>query len=187
MQTIPVLLAAVALSGQYAVAGPDPYADVNAMRLAFTHVRSVVATERFNSGETVVVKYAAPNRRFHITMLALEIVLTGDVEYSKQSGRPWKRSPNGAEHQVLLMAAWQLAGPPDLDIHKLFMITSLGTKTVAGGVVRGYQLYDTAGAYGETIWINADNLPVAARIESSEQTISIHYANYNTSAMVAMP
>ncbi len=60
MQTIPVLLFALALSGQNAVAGPDPYADVNAMRLAFTHVRSVVATDLFNSGETVVVKYAAP-------------------------------------------------------------------------------------------------------------------------------
>ncbi len=186
MQTIPVLLAALALNGQNAVAGPDPYADVNAMRLAFTHVRSVVATERFNSGETVVVKYAAPNR-FHIAMRHSEIMLAGDVEYSKQAGRPWKRSPDGAEHQVLLMAAWQLAGPPDLDIHQLFVITSLGTKTVAGGVIRGYQLYDTAGAYGETIWINADNLPVAARIESSEQTISIRYANYNASAMVAMP
>jgi hypothetical protein len=186
MQTIPVLLAAVALSGQYAVAGPDPYADVNAMRQAFTHVRSVVATERFNSGETAVIKYAAPNR-FHIMMPRSEIILTGDVEYSKQSGRSWKRSPDGAEHQVLLMAAWQPAGPPELDIHRLFMITSLGTKTVAGAVVRGYQLYDTAGAYGETMWINADNLPVAARIESSEQTISIHYANYNASAMVAMP
>jgi hypothetical protein len=186
MHPIPVLLAAVALSGQNAVSGPDPYTDVNAMRQAFTHVRSVVATERFNTGETVVVKYAAPNR-FHITMPRSEIVLTGDVEYSKQSGRPWKRSPNGAEHQVLLMAAWQPAGPPDLDIHKLFMITPLGTKTVAGSVVRGYELYDTAGAYGETIWIDADNLPVAARIQSSEQTISIRYANYNTSAMVAMP
>ncbi|MGP8100083.1 MAG: hypothetical protein ACLQHL_04850 [Candidatus Cybelea sp.] len=39
MQTIPVLLFALALSGQNAVAGPDPYADVNAMRLAFTHGR----------------------------------------------------------------------------------------------------------------------------------------------------
>ncbi len=186
MQTIPALLAVLALSGQNTVAGPDPYTDVNAMRQAFTHVRSVVATERFNTGETVVVKYAAPNR-FHIAMRHSEIMLTGNVEYSKQSGRPWKRSSDGAAHQVLLMATWQLAGPPELDIHQLFMITSLGTKTVAGGMIRGYRLYDTAGAYGETIWINADDLPVAARIESPEQTISIRYANYNESTMVAMP
>jgi len=186
MQTIPALLAALALNGQNAVAGPDSYADVNAMRIAFTHVRSVVAVERFNTGETVVVKYAAPNR-FHITMPRSEIMLAGDVEYAKQPGRPWKRSPNGAEHQVLLMAAWQLAGPPDLDIHKLFMITSLGTKSVGGNPVRGYQLLDTAGAYSETVWIDADDLPVAARITSSEQTISIDYTNYNASAMIAMP
>jgi hypothetical protein len=186
MQTIPALLAVLALSGQNAVAGPDSYADVNAMRAAFTHVRSVVAVERFNTGETVVVKYAAPNR-FHITMPRSEIMLAGNVEYAKQPGRPWKRSPHGAEHQVLLMAAWQLAGPPDLDIHKLFMITSLGTKNIAGNPVRGYQLLDTAGAYDETVWINADDLPVAARITSSEQTISIHYTNYNASAMIAMP
>jgi hypothetical protein len=186
MQTIPVLLAALALSGQNAVVGPDQYADVNAMRIAFTHVRSVMATERFNTGETVVVKYAAPNR-FHITLPRSEIMLAGNVEYAKQPGRPWKRSPDGAEHQVLLMAAWQLGGPPDLDIHQLFVITSLGTKNVAGNPVRGYQLLDTAGAYDETVWLNADNLPVTARIESSEQTISIHYTKYNASTMIAMP
>jgi hypothetical protein len=186
MHTIPILLAALALNGQNAVAGPDPYAEVNAMRIAFTHVRSVIATERFNTGETVVVKYATPNR-FHIALPRSEIVLTGNVEYAKQPGRPWKRSPDGAEHQVLLMASWQLAGPPELDIHQLFLVTSLGTKSVAGAPVRGYRLSDTAGAYDETVWINADNLPVAARIASSEQTISIHYTNYNASAMIAMP
>jgi hypothetical protein len=186
MQTIPVLLAALALTGPIAAAADDPYGDVNAMRVAFTHVRSVVAIERFNTGESVVVKYASPNR-FHIAMPRSEIVLAGNVEYAKQPGRPWKRSPDGAEHQVLLMAAWQLAGPPELDIHKLFTITSLGTKTVAGSPVRGYRLHDTAGAYDETVWINADNLPVAARIASSEQTISIRYTNYNAPAMIAMP
>lgn len=85
------------------------------------------------------------------------------------------------------MAAWQLAGPPELDIHKLFTITSLGTKSVAGGPLRGYRLHDSSGAYDETLWINADNLPVVARIESSEQTISIHYTNYNAQALIAMP
>jgi hypothetical protein len=187
MQTIPVLLAALALSGQNAVvAGPDSYADVSAMRTAFTHVRSVVATERFNTGQTVVIKYAAPNR-FDIMLPRAEILLAGDVEYSKQSGTLWKRARNGAEHQMLQMAAWLLAGPPELDIHQLFIISSLGTKSVAGVPVRGYQLYDTAGAYGETIWINADDLPVAARIESPEQTISIHYTSYNGSTMIARP
>jgi hypothetical protein len=187
MQTIPVLLAALALSGQNAVvAGPDSYADVSAMRTAFTHVRSVVATERFNTGQTVVIKYAAPNR-FHIMLRRSEILLAGDVEYSKQSGTLWKRARDGAEHQMLLMAAWQLAGPPELDIHQLFLISSLGTKNVAGALVRGYWLLDTAGAYEETLWINGDNLPVAVRISSSEQTISIHYTNYNASAMIARP
>jgi hypothetical protein len=186
MQTIPVVLAALALTGPNLVAAPDPYADVNAMRIAFTHVRSVVAIERFNTGETVVIKYAAPNR-FHIALPRSEIVLAGNVEYAKQPGRPWKRSPDGAEHQVLLMAAWQLAGPPDLDIHQLFAITPLGTKSVAGAPAQGYLLRDTAGAYDETLWINADNLPVAARIVSSEQTILIRYTNYNASTMIAKP
>jgi len=133
MQTFSVLLAALALTGQNAAA--DPYADVNAMRVAFTHVRSVVAVERFDTGETATVKYAAPNR-FHITMPRSEIVLAGDVEYSRRAGATWQRSSEGPEHQVLLMAAWQLAGPPELDIHKLFTITSLGTESVAGCLQR---------------------------------------------------
>ncbi len=186
MQTFSVLLAALALTGQSAPAAADPYADVNAMRVAFTHVRSVVAVERFDTGETATVKYAAPNR-FHITMPRSEIVLAGDVEYSRRAGAIWQRSFEGAEHQVLLVAAWQLAGPPELDIHKLFTITSLGTKSVAGAPLRGYRLRDTSGAYDETLWINADNLPVVARIASSEQTISIHYTNYNAQVLIAMP
>jgi len=186
MQTFSVLLAALALTGQSAPAAADPYADVNAMRVAFTHVRSVVAVERFDTGETATVKYAAPNR-FHITMPRSEIVLAGDVEYSRRAGAIWQRSFEGAEHQVLLVAAWQLAGPPELDIHKIFTITSLGTKSVAGAPLRGYRLHDTSGAYDETLWINADNLPVVARIASSEQTISIHYTNYNAQVLIAMP
>jgi hypothetical protein len=104
MQTYAVLLTALALTGQNAGAAPDPYADVNAMRVAFTHVRSVVAVERFNTGATATVRYAAPNR-FHITMPRSEIVLAGDVEYSRRAGAPWQRSSEGAEHQALLMAA----------------------------------------------------------------------------------
>jgi hypothetical protein len=186
MQTFAVLLAALALTGQNAAAAADPYADVNAMRVAFTHVRSVVAVERFNTGETATVRYAAPNR-FHITMPRSEIVLAGDVEYSRRAGATWQRSSQGAEHQALLMAAWQLAGPPELDLHRLFTITSLGTKSVAGSPLRGYQLHDASGAYDESLWVNADNLPVVARIASPEQTISIHYTNYNAQVLIAMP
>jgi hypothetical protein len=156
------------------------------MRSAFTQVRSVVAVERFGTGETATVRYAAPNR-FHIALSRSEIVLAGDLEYSKLPGQPWRRARDGAEHQAMFMAAWQLAGPPELDIHKLFTITYLGTKSIAGGPVRGYRLHDLAGAYDETVWIDADDLPVAARIVSSEQTILIRYTNYNAPAVIAMP
>ena len=186
MRTISFLLLALALSVQRTAAAGDPYADVNGMRFAFEHVRSVVAIERFQTGELATVEYASPDR-YHITMPTSQIILAGNVEYSKRIGGAWKRSPNGPEHQALLAAAWQLAGPPDIDIRKLFRITALGTKTIDREPVRGYQVHDIAGAYDEILWINTNDLPVVATIEMPEQTVKIHYVDYNASVLIAMP
>jgi hypothetical protein len=186
MRTISFLLLAVALGAPISAAASDPYADVSAMRLAFVHVRSVVAIERFQTGDVATIEYASPNR-YHITMPSSQMILTGNVEYSKRVGGVWKRSPNGAEHQALLSEVWELAGPPSIDIHKLFTITSLGAKTIDREPVRGYQLHDIAGAYDEILWINPNDLPVVAIIEMPEQTVKIHYVDYNASVLIAMP
>ncbi len=167
-------------------AAHDPYADLNVMRLAFAHVRSVVAVERFGTGETATVEYAKPNR-FHITMRRSQIVLAGNVEYDKKIGGVWKRSPNGAEHQAMLSAAWNLAGPTDIDIHKLFTITSLGTRKMERATVRGYLLHDTAGAYDEIVWVGPNYLPVMASIQMPDQTLWLHFIAYNTSVIIATP
>ncbi|MGC1379756.1 MAG: hypothetical protein WA814_01890 [Candidatus Baltobacteraceae bacterium] len=185
MRTVSLFLAALALTAQSAAAR-DAYAEVSAMRVAFAHVRSVVAVERFSSGQIATIEYAAPNR-YHITLPKSQIVLAGDVEYAKPAGGAWKRSPNGGEHQALLSAAWQLAGPPNADLRRLFAISPLGAKLVDGAPARGYLLRDTAGAYDEILWVGANELPVAARIEMPDQTLSIHYIDYNSSIMIAMP
>ena len=48
-------------------------------------------------------------------------------------------------------------------------------------------LHDAAGAYDATIWIGPTYLPVFASIQMPDQTIKIHYINYNASVDVAMP
>lgn len=186
MRSITLLLIAFALTAPRALAASDPYADISRMRLALTHLRSVVAVERFSSGELATVEYVSPNR-YHITMPGSQIVLAGNVEYDKRAGGHWKRSPNGAEHQALLGAAWNLAGSTDIDVHKLFTITPLGAKTVDRTPVRGYMLHDANGAYDEVVWIGPTYLPVAASIQMPDQTLNIHYIAYNTSIMIAMP
>lgn len=186
MRTVTLLVVALALTAASAAAARDPYADVSTMRLAFSHVRSVVAVERFSSGEVATVEFASPNR-FHITMPQSQIMLAGNVEYTKSVNGGWKRSAHGAQHQALLNASWYLAGPTDIDIHKLFTITSLGTKRTDHASVRGYMLHDTAGAYNEIVWIGPNYLPVAASIEMPDQTIKIHYVAYNSPTMLAMP
>ena len=186
MRTISFLIIALALTAQNTAAAGDVYADVSSMRVAFAHVRSVTAVERFSSGDVATVEYLSPNR-YHITMPSSQIVLAGNVEYSKQTGGVWKQSTNGAEHQALLTAAWELAGPPSIDIRKLFTITALRTKTIDGAPVRGYLLHDTTGAYDEIVWIGPNDLPVAARFEMPDQTVDVHYINYNASVLIATP
>jgi len=164
----------------------DPYTAVNAMRVAFSQIRSVTATERFSNGDVATVQYNLPDR-FHITTAASQIILTGETEYDKRAAGRWTSSSHGAEHQALLAAAWQLGGPPSIDLHDLYTVEAQGTKTIGSTLVRGYLLHDTSGGNDETVWIGPDNLPVAARIVMSGQTIEIHYTNYNTSERVATP
>ena len=164
----------------------DPYTAVNAMRVAFSQVRSVTATERFSNGDVATVQYNLPDR-FHITTGRSQIILTGDTEYAKRTGGRWSSSHDGAEHQSLLTAAWQLGGPPSIDVRDLYTVVPQGAKTIGTTLVQGYLLHDPSGGNDETVWIGSDNLPVAARIQMSGQTIEIHYTNYNTSERVATP
>ncbi|MGA8533344.1 MAG: hypothetical protein WB615_04495 [Candidatus Tumulicola sp.] len=185
--TLVICLAlAQAATAQTSAQAQDPYTAVNAMRVAFSHVRSVTATERSSNGDVATVEYNFPNR-FHITTARSQIILSGDMEYAKSARGHWMTSPNGAEHQTLLAAAWQLGGPPNIDVRNLYTIVAEGTKTIGTTLVRGFHLHDASGGNDETVWIGPDNLPVAARIEMSSQTIDIHYTNYNTSVLVATP
>ncbi|HEX4014003.1 MAG TPA: hypothetical protein VHX17_08965 [Candidatus Cybelea sp.] len=186
MRSIILVLTALALTAPKALAAGDPYADISTMRVAFSHVRSVVAVQRYSSGELATVEYASPNR-YHVTMHASQIVLAGNVEYDRKAGSAWKRSSNGAQHQALLSAAWNIAGPTNIDVHKLFTITSLGSKKIEGTTLRGYLLHDAAGAYDATVWIGPTYLPIYASIQMPDQTIKVHYIAYNTSVDVAMP
>ena len=186
MRSLLLVIAYLAAIAPAAAPAGDPYADVDAMRAAFSHVHSAIAVERFSTGDTATVEFASPNK-FHVTTPQSELILTGDVEYAKRAGGRWVKSDMGAEHQVLLTAVWQLAGAPNVDIHKLYKISSLGTKTMAGTAVRGYQLNDIDGAYSETLWIGSNNLPVVARIDMPDQSVDIHYTTYNTSLLIATP
>ena len=116
-----------------------------------------------------------------------QIMLAGNVEYTKNVTGVWKRSSHGAQHQGAFERLVVFAGPTDIDIHKLFTITSLGTKHTDHASVRGYMLHDTAGAYNEIVWIGPNYLPVAASIQMPDQTIKIHYVAYNSPTMLAMP
>ncbi len=187
MRTILVICVMLAQAGlsQTSARAQDPYAAVNAMRVAFSHVQSVTATERSSNGDVATVEYNFPDR-FHITTARSQIILSGNIEYTKRPNGRWISSPSGAEHQTLLAAVWQLGGPPNIDVRKLYTIDAFGTKTIGATTVRGYRLHDVSGGNDETVWIGPNNLPVAAIVEMPGQRIDIHYA-YNTSTLVATP
>ena len=177
---------AAAVGAPHAAWGDDPYASVNAMRQAFARVQSATATERFGTGEKATVLYNAPNR-YRITTSRAQIVLAGQIEYSRYRGGSWMPSPHGAMHQQILQAVWQLAGPPGTDLHKLYTIASLGTRSIDGSVTHGYRLDDKAGGYTERIWVGSNELPVEAVLQMPGESIDIHYSAYNSSTLVATP
>jgi len=184
------LVICLALIGAVMVQTParsqDPYAAVNAMRVAFSQVRSVTATESFSTGGSATVEYNFPDR-FQITTGRSRIILIGATEYVKPNAGRWATSPNGAEHQTLLAAAWQLGGPPNIDLRDLYTVDEQGTKTIGTTLARGFRLHDASGGNDEIVWIGPDNLPLTARIEMSGQTITINYSNYNHAVQVATP
>jgi outer membrane lipoprotein-sorting protein len=187
MRTLIVALGLItAVAAQAIARADDPYSSVDAMRVAFSQVQSATAIERFGSGEKVTVDYNSPNR-YRITMPKSQIVLTGTTEYARRNGGQWLSSNRGAVHQQMLQATWQLAGMPGTDLHKLYTISSLGSREINGGPVRGYLLKDKGGAYTERVWIGSDNLPVLATIDMPDQTIRIRYSHYNASELVATP
>jgi outer membrane lipoprotein-sorting protein len=186
MRTVLVLGLALALSAQGRAYAQDPYSAISSMRTAFSQVHAATAIERSSNGSVATVEFTSPNK-YHITTSRSEIVLSGDVEYSKDSGGSWKSDRNGAEHQAMVESVWQLAGPTEIDVHKLYTITALGSKTIGGQSVRGYRLHDKAIGYDETIWVGSDNLPVVARIALPTETLDIRYMDYNNSSLVATP
>jgi hypothetical protein len=186
MRTVLVLGLALALSAQGRAYAQDPYAAITNMRIAFSQVHAATAIERSSNGNVATVTFTSPNK-YHITTARSEIVLSGDVEYSKTAGSLWKSDGSGPEHQAMVESVWQLAGPTAIDVHKMFTITALGSKLVGGQTLRGYRLHENAIGYDETIWIGSDNLPVVARIALPNDTLDIRYINYNDSTLVATP
>jgi uncharacterized protein YaiE (UPF0345 family) len=186
MRTVLVLGLALALGAQGQAYAQDPYSAITAMRQAFSQVRAATAIERSSNGSVATVEFTSPDK-YHITTARSEIVLSGDVEYSKDGGGSWKSDRNGPEHQAMVESVWQLAGPTEIDVHKLYTITALGSKTVGGQLLNGYKLHDKAIGYDETVWVGSDNLPVVARIALPAETLDIRYTNYNDSGLVATP
>ena len=185
MRTICGLIVALSLATTVARAA-DPYAAIAAMRSAFAHIRSVTAIERFSGGTSATVSYSAPNR-YRIQMPGSELLIVGNAEYASVHGHGWTRGAHGKEHQALMHAAWQLAGPVGVDVHKLFRVTFLGNKEIDGASARGYILHDLTGAYDEVLWIGPNDLPMRATIQMPSETVRINYIAYNASVLIATP
>lgn len=177
---------ALALSATGTAAAHNPYADIDRMRVAFAHVQSVTAYEQFSKGGHATIVYTAPDR-YRITTPDQQIILTSDAEYLQKQGGTWSRAVNGAEDRAMMVATWQLAGPPGSDLHKLYRITPYEPRTYDGVFARGYHLVDLDGAHDEYVWIGPNDLPMAARIGSADRAVEIRYGNYNGSALIATP
>ncbi len=179
-----LLLAATAAS----LAARDPYADVDAMRQAFSHIRTAKAVENFSKGpHQVTVYYVAPDR-YRIVLPDSEIIFIGQTEYGKKTGGPWGVMPGAASSSVVVHHLWEIAGDPTIDLHKLFVVSAAGTKRIDGVATREYRLRSIPGGSQETIWIGTGNLPVAAELNTgTESKVNVRYQNYNAPIAVVAP
>ena len=177
------LALAQAAMAQTSARADNSYSAVNAMRLAFSQVHSVLATERFSNGDVATVKYnsriASTSRRRARKSSSAVIWSTSNLPLAAGY-----RLETGRNTRLCSQPPGNSAARPNIDLRNLYTIVPLGTKTIGTALVRGFRLHDASGGNDETVWIGPDNLPVAARIEMPSETIEIHYTGYNTSVRV---
>ena len=66
-----------------------------------------------------------------------------------------------------------------------YTINSLGNKTVDGVHTSGYKIASPDGTYTAWVWVDARNLPIAARVQTQGHTIDVEFGDYNSLPSVA--
>lgn len=138
---------------------PDPYAAVDQMRAAFSHLQSVQLVEKFPNGAVATVQLT-PNQGTRVSQTSV------------------------SKDRLLLDYATLPGGDPSTDIHQLFSVMPLGRKSLYGATVDGYRLLDNTGGV-ETIWINSHHLPVALHIDAYGESVDVLYGDYDNPAIFA--
>jgi hypothetical protein len=68
-----------------------------------------------------------------------------------------------------------------------YSVKSLGTKILDMVKVNGYTIASSDGSYVETVWVNANDLPIVADVQTQGHKINVTFGDYNNSTLVSKP
>lgn len=83
--------------------------------------------------------------------------------------------------------AVKLATQPIPDPSAGYSVKSVGTKVLDGVKVNGYAISNADNSYVSTVWLNNNNLPMMADVQTQGRKVNVQFGNYNNSSLVAHP
>jgi hypothetical protein len=163
MRTVLALTIALALGAPISAgaAGTSPADELSKTAVAYQQLGIVRVIERFDNGAVATVD-----------------VMPGQYRIA---------SLGGQDPALIVKLATQpipdLTGTPAPG----YSIKPLGTKLLDTVKVNGYTIASSDGSYVETVWVNADNLPLMADVQTQGHKINLTFGDYNNSSLVARP
>jgi hypothetical protein len=97
----------------------------------------------------------------------------------------YRVATSGGEDPALVV---QLATHPIPDLTKTsgaaYSVKSLGQKVLEGVKVSGYTIAASDGSYVTTVWVNQNNLPMQAQVQTQGHKVSLDFGDYNNQMLL---
>lgn len=97
----------------------------------------------------------------------------------------YRVATSGGEDPALVV---QLATHPIPDLTTTsgaaYSVKSLGQKVLEGVKVNGYTIASSDNAYVTTVWVNQNNLPMEAEVQTQGHKVSLQFGDYNNQMLL---
>lgn len=135
-------------------------ADLNQMVSTYRTVTVVRVVERFDNGA----------------------VATVDVMPSGQ----YRVASTGGEDPALIVKLATRPIPDAASSSPSYAVKSLGSKTVEGVRLSGYNIASADGTYTASVWVNQNHLPVSADVQTEGKKINLTFGDYNNGMLIGV-
>ncbi|HKU66564.1 MAG TPA: hypothetical protein VJP85_02200 [Candidatus Baltobacteraceae bacterium] len=98
----------------------------------------------------------------------------------------YRIATSGGEDPALVM---KLASQPIPDVNaagSTYAVKSLGTKILDGVKVNGYTISSADGSYVVSVWVNPNNLPMIADVQTQGHKVNLQFGDFNNQFLIGV-